>query len=459
MNALLSIAALSAGILAGSTAPARRATSQPGVRQVEPGETWEIRNGRFYRNGQWVFLKTGKLLRAFEQAEAAEQVIADIEVLVDRLNYNSFSLNVYPDAFDADGDGRVDRNRQAAYLNLGRILDHCWRRGVFCALSFETYNVGGGGTPAALFSRHPEIAAINALGEPARDVEYGGEQGKPVPSVFHPLYLRWSRDFIRSFLEGLGRQRTQRLLFIETTVEPQYLGRCSIGDKDPRRAFLDFNEAARTTFEKWQQSFPPDDPHRSSLKWPRTTDERSQLLGNRLFNDFRAWGLANWVSGDAQAIRSVVPQVYIAVDYNGRFDDERKLRLGSPEVFLGNLKGVDIIQIAPHVVNVWTPSSWDDVVAVNKESGKHWAISEHMTGTGSWGQDDTEMTTILETTLTHGTRWGWEFVNAGNRHAVDDYQLYDENWKSRTLDVIEGDNWPAWVKKIGAPPFVPRPRR
>jgi len=68
------------------------------------------------------------------------------------------------------------------------------------------------------------------------------------------------------------------------------------------------------------------------------------------------------------------------------------------------------------------------------------------------------MTEILENTLARGTRWGWDFVSAGNQHATDDYQLYRADWTSETLDILEGDRWPTWLKKIGAPPFVPQPR-
>ena len=431
--------------------------SRPLIRHAAPGEVWAMREGRFYRNGEWVFIKTGKLLRAFAEAKTADKVIAEIDLMVDQLNFNNFSLNIYPDNFDADGDGRIDPARQEAYTNIGRILDHCWKRGVFYSLSFETYNIGGGGTPASFFAQHPEAVAINALGEKARDHEYTVSDGKLIPSVYHPAYHSWSRTFIRNFLSGLGADRCSRLLYVETTVEPQYPGACRVGDKDPRRAFLDFNEAAHRAFERWQKRFSETDPHRTQLAWPTNVEQRSKLLGNRLFNDFRACGLAQWVSEDAEAIRSVAPHVYIAVDYNGRFDDKPCLRVGTREVFLNELKGIDIIQIAPHPP-VWTTMSWDDVIAVNRKAGKHWAISEHMSATGSWGQADQEMTAILENTLARGTRFGWDLVNAGNRHAHDDYHLYDERWHSETLDIIDGENWPQWLKKIGAKPFVPQPR-
>ena len=131
----------------GSATPAAAATPAVAAareRAVAPGERWTICNGRFHRNGQWVFLKSGKLLRPFHEPETAAKVIADIDVLSSRLHYNNFSINIYPDAFDADGDSRIDPNREEAYRGIDRILDHCWARGVFVCLSFETYNIGGG---------------------------------------------------------------------------------------------------------------------------------------------------------------------------------------------------------------------------------------------------------------------------------------------------------------------------
>ena len=73
--------------------------SRPLIRHVAQGEDWEMREGRFYRNGEWAFIKTGKLLRAFAEVKTADKVITDIDVMVDRLNFNNFSLNIYPDNF------------------------------------------------------------------------------------------------------------------------------------------------------------------------------------------------------------------------------------------------------------------------------------------------------------------------------------------------------------------------
>ena len=89
-------------------------------------------------------------------------------------------------AWSQDGDRRIDPARGEVYANIGRIFDHCWKRGVFYSLSFETYNIGGGGTPASFLEQHPEAIAINALGEKARDHECTVSDGKLIPSVYHP---------------------------------------------------------------------------------------------------------------------------------------------------------------------------------------------------------------------------------------------------------------------------------
>lgn len=427
------------------------------TRRVAPNETWTIRDGRFIRNGRWAFLKTGKLLSPFEDPATADRVIRNIDLLVDRHHYANFSLNIYPDQFDRDADGRVDDVRRAAYDGIGRILDHCWERGVFASLSFETYNVGGGGTPAALFERHTDLAAVNALGEPARDVEYGNPT-KLIPSIFHPAYLKWSRDFIREFLRGLGPERGQRLLYVETTVEPQYLGRCGHGDKDQRRAALDFGQHARAAFEAWAAALPAADPRRGGFRWPATQEERDRAIGNAVFNAFRGEALGRWISGDIAAVREVVPAVYIAVDYNGRFDDPRLIRTGDRDAMLAAIVGADILQVAPHPP-VWTDLSWEDVRRANARHKKGWAISEHMTANGGFPADDAEMTAILDNTLARGTRWGWEFVDVDNHFPDDIFDMYTKDWTSSVLDVIEGPNWEKWVKKIGAPRFVPERRK
>ncbi|WP_410960005.1 hypothetical protein, partial [Salmonella sp. SAL4434] len=90
-------------------------TGEHAKRHPASDEAWEIVDGRLHVNGQWVFLKTGKLLRGYEKAGAADGAIRDIDVLAGRLGYNNFSLNISPDVFDRDGDGRIDADRKEAY--------------------------------------------------------------------------------------------------------------------------------------------------------------------------------------------------------------------------------------------------------------------------------------------------------------------------------------------------------
>src|SRR5688572_30642880 len=198
--AITALVLLWASIAASAATPTK-------LREVSSDEKWEIRKGRFYQNGEWVFLKTGKLLSSFGEEGTADEVIADLDVMIDRLNFNNFSLNIYPHQFDADGDAEIDEKHKKGYEGVGRILDHCWKRGIFCCLSFETYNIGGGGVPNSLFDKYPDMGAVNAMGEPAVDLEYFEGSRKPAPSIYHPGYLNWSRTFIKNFIRGLGKQR------------------------------------------------------------------------------------------------------------------------------------------------------------------------------------------------------------------------------------------------------------
>jgi hypothetical protein len=416
---------------------------------------WSIRNGRFYVDDQWVFLKTGKLLRVFGTATTTNQFVADINVMIDPLRYNHIVFNIYPDQFDTTASGRVDASRQPGVEVIKKLIDHCWARGVFVSLSIETYNVGGGGVPTKLFQLYPDVVALNALLEEARDIEYSGVNGKRIPSIHHPRYLKWSRDFIRNFLRALGDERASQLLYVETTVEPQYLGRNNV-DSDQRRAALDYSESARVAFETWRNALPIGDARRA-FTWPTNQVQRDSSIGNSTFNQFRGEALGRWVTGDIEAIRSVVPDVYVAVDYNNRFDDPNRLRMGDPDTFLGNVVGAEVIQIAPHAPH-WGATSWNDVHRVNNQQQKGWAISEHMTANGGFPASDSEMTAILDNTLLRGTRWGWDLVNVANNFPNDVFHLYQTNWTSTVLDIIEGTNWNAWLGKIGVTAFTPQPR-
>ncbi len=463
---VLAVGSTRAGSEPGKTSESRvttRAAQPRRYRRVAANETWEIRDGRFHRNGRWVFLKTAKLLRNFADPRVGAATIGEIDLLIDRHHYSNFSLNIYPDVFDRDADGEVDAERAEAVRQIGRILDHLWRRGVFGSLSLETYNVGGGGVPAALFEKCPGVQARNALLEPAADIEYAGELApgagfKPIPSIHHPIYVRWAHTFIRDFLRRLGRVRIRRLLYVETTVEPQYLGRNN-QSKDQRKAHLDHSEAASKAFGAWRRALPADHPKRK-VRWPGSQEERDATIGNADWNVFRAEMLARWVNKDAAIVRTAAPGVFAAVDYNARRDDPKDFRLGDRDTFLSKLEGVDIIQIAPHHVGAWGADCWLEVRRVNERHGKGWAISEHMTAMGHFPEDDNSMRAILAETLKpdRGTRFGWDFVNVVNTRHFDRFALYHKDWTSPVLDVCDNGRWFEWLERIGAQPFRPQPR-
>jgi hypothetical protein len=231
-----------------------------------------------------------------------------------------------------------------------------------------------------------------------------------------------------------------------------------VGDRDYRRAALDFSEAARQAFMKWHDALSHEDPCRNAVQWPTTQAERDKVIGHWAFNEFRGRALGAWVSGDIAAIRSVVPEIYIAVDYNGRYDDPFDLRVGDHDAFLHAIEGADIIQIAPHTLWPWGTSSWNDVLKANQRGRRGWAISEHMTVTGTSPQEDEALTRILDNTLARGTRWGWDMVKIANTRPQDGFSLYRKDWTSPVLDLVEGENWDKWLAKIRASRFVPQPR-
>src|SRR5690554_734262 len=65
---------------------------------------WEIKNGKFYFDGKWKFLKTAKPLVNFSDATAVDKLISSLDILRSKY-YTSIELNCYWHHFDLDGDG------------------------------------------------------------------------------------------------------------------------------------------------------------------------------------------------------------------------------------------------------------------------------------------------------------------------------------------------------------------
>ena len=55
------------------------AACDTGDATTAPSKKWEIRDGRFYDNGEWMFLKVAKPLRNFGDENQVDQLIADLD--------------------------------------------------------------------------------------------------------------------------------------------------------------------------------------------------------------------------------------------------------------------------------------------------------------------------------------------------------------------------------------------
>jgi len=92
--------------------------------------------GKLMVDGRHVFLKTACPLADFAQNDLRSTV----DVLLGK-GYNNIKINLYWDHFDKNGDGQLD----VSLTTLNQLIGHIVAKGAFASLSFETYNVGGGG--------------------------------------------------------------------------------------------------------------------------------------------------------------------------------------------------------------------------------------------------------------------------------------------------------------------------
>lgn len=381
-------------------------------------EGCELRNGRLYVNGEWVFLKIGKPLRNFGDAAECDALIADLDTLKEK-HYNCLELNCYWHHLDTDGDGVIDVSLEP----LSRLVNAIEAQGMFPCLSVETYGVGGGNIAKGFWEAHPDAVATNSAGKAVSDTEY--KFGSTVPSIFHPAYLEKSRAYIRNLVEALPHEK---FLYFETTVEPQYIGNQNI----------DYSPAARSAYEAWLHANTLDGP-----TWPTSFPIPREFLKDPTWNRFRAEALAAWVNGDADTIRSVAgPDAWIAVDYLETGGFEMLNRNGDSRRFLECLRDIAVVQVNWHWhLNKRGPNTvaYDNLHSL----GRTWAISEHMTLNGSDFRPK-EVSDILRSTFVHGTRFGWEFVSV-SPSTGDNFALYNDDWSPKPLIAEVDDNWDAWM--------------
>ena len=399
------------------------AADKPGARM----EDWKLRNGRLMVDGKWVFLKIGKPLRNFAKEESCRGLIRDLDLLKAK-GYNALALNCYWHHFDPDGDGRPD----VSLKPLADLVNAIHAKGMFPCLSVETYGVGGGQIPTGFWEKNPDAVALDFKGAPVRDDEYGFNTA--VPSLFHEGYLAASRRFISELTGGLPHRK---ILYYETTVEPQFMGKHDIGySTEARRAYETWIKSNEIEGPAWPESFPIPDSFRRDPVWLR----------------FRAENLADWINKDAQAYRSVAGKdAYIAVDYLETCNADMANRNGNSIRFLTALTCADIIQVN------WSwhlgrrePNScaYANVRKVMEETGRPWTVSEHMTLNGSDFRPK-EVERILTNALDSGTGFGFEFVNLSNSSG-NRFSLYNSDWSPKPLIAEVDEKWSQWQQVIKA---------
>jgi len=386
---------------------------------------WQIRNGRFYDNGKWVFLKIGKPLRNFADEVQVDELIADLET-IKKKGYNCLEINCYWHHFDTDGDGVPDVSLEP----LRRLMDTLYEKGIYPCLSVETYGVGGGQIPEGFWQKYPNAVAINDHGKPISDTEYG--TGVRVPSIFCGEYREAAHTFIKSLARALD---TRKILYFETTVEPQYMGSEN----------LCYSTHARKEFQAWatgrQIECPP---------MPEGFPIPASFRDLPVWNQFRSEFLSQWINDDAAAFREIAGEkAFVAVDYLETDGPEMVNRLGNRHTFLSCLTSPNIIQVNWH----WhlirkTPNqvAYDTVRQVMKETGRDWAIMEHMTFNGT-DYSAQEAPAVLENTLKNGTRFGWEFVDLGASSA-NGFSMYQDDWSPKPLIAVVDDAWAEWLTNI-----------
>lgn len=391
---------------------------------------WKIENGKFYFNGEWKFLKIAKPLINFSSAEAVDRFIPSLDILRSKY-YTAIELNCYWHHFDMDGDGVPDKS----LAPLNKLIDAIYERGMYPCLSIETYAVGGGTIPEGFWERYPDAFAINEKGEKVTDTEYGF--GSKVISIFHPGYRATAHTFIKSLAKGID---TKKILYFETTVEPQYMGAIA----------LCYSDAARDEYRKWRVINQITD---TGSEMPSAFPIPGSFIKNETWNKFRAQFLAKWVNDDAAAYREIAGKnAYVAVDYLDANEKEQYLRMGDPVEFLRHLTAANVIQVN------WTwyfpdnkpnQKAYDRVWQVNNEMKKDWAISEHMTFNGSdfVNYSSKELENILENTLQQGTRFGWEFVSI-TPGSEESFSLYNDDWSPKRVMAMVDDHWGYWLHRV-----------
>ena len=412
-------------------------------KRVVNGKPVELCNGRLFVDGAYQFLKIGKPLRDFSNAEQIDALIVDLDVIQAK-NFNCLELNCYWHHMDRDGDGIVDVD----VAPLNRLIDAICEKGMFVSLSVETYGVGGGQIPDGYWEQYPHSIAVGVDGKEVSDTEFG--YMSKVPSLYSEDYLRISRSYITDLASRLDMSK---ILYCETTVEPQYMGDLAI----------DYSAEARRAYEAWI-----DDDHPTAQAFPDEYPIPQEFVFDPVWNQFRAEWLARWVSDDAAAFRKVAgADAWVACEYLDADEPTMMNRCGDPLTFLKGLQTIDIIQVNWH----WhygnrAPNlkAYQRVRAAMELTGTDWVITEHMTINGT-DYHPKEMNELLVNTIRNSTHFGWEFVDIAAD--TDDpsvpegevvpgdfkpahFSVYDKDWNPKPAMAVVDDNWDDWMEMINS---------
>ena len=391
---------------------------------------WSIHDGKFYLDGKWTYIKTAKPLVNYGTKDGCERVKNALETLRGKY-YNAIALNCYWHHFDTDGDGNIDVSLDP----LRDLIETIYKMGMYPCLSVETYSVGGGTIPEGFWTRYPDAYAVDDKGQKVSDTEYGF--GTKVISIFHEGYRETVHKYIKNLVSGLPHEK---ILYYETTVEPQYMGSIN----------LCYSDNARKEYNKWRAANGITD---AASEMPETFPIPNAFVVNETWNKFRAWFLAKWVNEDAEAYRSVAGKnAYIATDYLDATESTMRARCGNPEEFLRNLSGPNIIQVNWH----WhltegkpNQKAYDRVYKIKNETKRDWVVTEHMTFNGQdfASNPATTLDKILENTIAQSTRFGWEFTNTLN-NTNDDFCCYFDGWSPKAVIKSVDNYWGWWMYRV-----------
>ena len=403
-----------------------------------------LSEGKLWVNGKHYFVKTGKPLRDYSDAESINLLIEDLETIAAK-GYNNLALNCYWHHFNPSGDGQIEVSLDP----LRKLIKAIQAHGMHASLSVETYGVGGGQIPEGFWEKHPEDPlAVNHLGERVSDTEYG--YGSKVPSLFSKAYLNASRLYMKNLVAALG---AENFLYFETTVEPQFMG----------AQWLDYSNEAKQAYSRWLGQ----NTDIEAMPFPDSLPASEAFCKSSAWNTFRAQALADWINQDSQALKAGAGNagLWIASDYLDAEEHTMPQRCGDPVELLRNMTEVDIIQVNWTWCNIArqpNQKAYDRVRKVMAEYGRDWVITEHMTINGS-DYFESDMLGLIENTLKNGTLFGWEFVDiAADRDSAvtkpndvlpgdfkpQHFAVYDADWNPKPAMAAFEDNWAYWMQKV-----------